>query len=391
MKTFYLLLFSLLFGQIFRIEPFSGIVLYLHDFIILIFLFKFVFRQKPDLPQIVNDPISRNILLFCGVGIFALIISPLKLSAKEILYAVLYPLRFLFYASLFWSLKDVFKNKKDFTLVDAGLILFGVLFGFFGVLQLLWYPDVRNISYLGWDPHYGRMVSTLLDANFTGIVYALFAILAYQFFGWNKDKNMRIFYLLSFVFLTVCLILTFSRSSYLAFVLGLGLHSFFFGNRKYYLIIVAVLLLAVFFVPKPKGEGGDLARSASVSARTVNFQRYLPLVLGSPITGFGFNSLKALNIKYGFLPKENIDFNHAGTGVDNSVLFVLLTSGFIGLFFYINMLRSVYRRVVKIEQKKALLSIFAAVFIHAMFQNTLFYAWIMILLWIISVRMERSI
>jgi O-antigen ligase len=81
--------------------------------------------------------------------------------------------------------------------------------------------------------------------------------------------------------------------------------------------------------------------------------------------------------------------SHADSGTDNSYLFILATTGIVGLIVYIGFLRSLFHMSWNVYKEKR--SIFAIVFIaslssvliDSLFINSLFYPFIIVWLWML--------
>ena len=233
--------------------------------------------------------------------------------------------------------------------------------------------------------------------NFKGLIQGFFISLALIFvlgffllFSHSTwfGKPVRLFG--SALFL-ICLLLTYSRSSYLAFVFGLGIYSFSTKNIKLFVIIASIFLLGIFLIPKPAGEGGNLARTASSLARFNNWGQSLKIWQDHPLMGIGFNSYRFAREKYGFMPPNRPEtslsgqgelVNHSLGGADNSFLLVLATTGVFGLAVFLNIWR---RAIITIHNnyKEIILASLGAIFIHSFFQNALFYPFILEWMWIL--------
>jgi O-antigen ligase len=297
---------------------------------------------------------------------------------------------------LYFSLRiEIEKNNINSTLLTLGILGLGIIFSLLGFFQLIYYPNIRNISYLGWDPHYGRLVSSFFDPNFAGIFLVLLFIFAVGVgFEKNVSKILKTCVLLSAIACFIALIFTFSRSSWISFIVGcIVLFSF---NKKYRLLFFIILLfiLSIILVSKPSGEGGKLNRQSTVTARLNNFDEFIKLSLEKPILGYGFNTLRYLKIKKSLIPKNEFYLNHAAGGVDNSLLFVLVTTGFFGLSAYLFLLFKIVKTALaKFNNNHASALILAsslAVLVHSFFQNTLFYPWVMLYMWMILARRELN-
>ncbi len=93
-----------------------------------------------------------------------------------------------------------------------GLYAVGVGLGLIGLIQFFMYPDLRNLMYLGWDPHYYRLFSTLLDPNYMGLLLVFTLLMGFGIF----TKKHSVWIIAGQLVTFVALLLTYSRSSFLA-------------------------------------------------------------------------------------------------------------------------------------------------------------------------------
>lgn len=238
------------------------------------------------------------------------------------------------------------------------LVLVGLVVALLGWVQYFTLPDLTALKFFGWDDHYFRLTSTFLDPAFTGIILSLAALLA-----------LRKKYIFSSIFLIASLGFTYSRASFLAFFVGV-IFLFFKKDKKFLSILIIFLALIIVLLPRsPGGEGVKLARTSSVKLKIENFAQSTKIISNSPLFGVGYNNIcKA---------KESLSFNiekqkNSCSGLDNSFLFILATAGALGLFTFIHTLSRLFRG------SELLTASLAAVFVHSLFTNTLFYPWILV-------------
>ena len=194
-------------------------------------------------------------------------------------------------------------------------------------------------------------------------------------------KRASLKYLLLFLIL-IGLSLTFSRSSYLSFMVALLLTAKL--NPKKYLIGVLLLVLII-LAPKPGGEGVDLTRVASVNARLESSQKSLNVLQPYQyITGQGlFNKIKP-----SYLSKDFVRADHALLE-DNFILLIFNSMGIVGLFLVAILLGKYLLVLYKKDQVKAISIL--AVLIHAMFNNSFFQPFIFIYLaWSLISKVDRQ-
>src|SRR3989304_8999963 len=101
----------------------------------------------------------RPVVWFVLAGLASLTLAAFRLPPVNVLFSSLYLLRFLAY-SLLLNIKI---DRKY-------LLFFSSAIAVFGLAQYILIPDTRFLAVLNWDDHYYRLLSTLLDPNFTGII-----------------------------------------------------------------------------------------------------------------------------------------------------------------------------------------------------------------------------
>ncbi len=381
---FYLFLFP--FGQLNRLPvEFLGseVNLYLTDIVatgaVSCWLgWKLVKRKKFVFPLL-----TKPIFLFSGLAFLSLIFSSPLLSGREVVVSGLYLIRWLVYAGFYFLISDLVNQPKKKKLRSKRLILnlligAGTILAIFGFLQYFFLPNTKFLKYLHWDPHYYRLIGTFLDPAFLGMILVLSLILL-VFKYWQEitrpKKSLPIYCLLPVLYLA--LILTHSRSSYLAYLVGMGVIAWKKKAVKFFLAVLLIFILTLSFLPQPEGEGGKLTRTYTIDARIRNWQQSLVIARDHFLLGVGFNTYRYAQRRYGFL-EEDWQFSHAGAGADSSFLFVLATTGIFGLSAYLWLWLKILKINAVVIQASAL-----ALLTHSLFSNSLFYPWIMAWLWIL--------
>jgi len=185
--------------------------------------------KKERMPQ---TPLARPILVFSSLALLSLFVNTPLLGSREILVSFLYFLRFVVYAGVFLAVFDFCrKDKMKKNLILNSLILVGTVSAVLALFQYFLIPDVRPLEYAFWDPHYYRAVGTFLDPTFLGIILVLTLVLT-SFKLWDKKDNWLF---VSGGLTYLALALTYSRASYLAFLVGAGLVAFFKKSAEIFL------------------------------------------------------------------------------------------------------------------------------------------------------------
>jgi len=418
----FLILATFPLGQLTRLPlGIPEVNIYLQDLLVgglvIIWLGRHFIRKT----SLTKPPLTKQILLFLSTAALSLIVNLPRLTFQEALVASFYLLRWLFYAGIYFVIFDI-SIYQYINILKWGLIWAGVGTAVFGLVQYFLYPDLGNLAYLGWDPHRYRIFGTFFDPGFLGMILVLTLILiidylvragGHEFFQ-PDDGALRsprqaggaprapiiskmskviarrplfaIYYLL-FISCYLALALTYSRSSYLAYLGGMGVIAWIKKSAKFFLVVILVGILTVLLLPRPPGsEGVRLEREESVWGRVRNWRQSLIITKDNPILGVGFNTYRYAQKQYGFLSEENWQKSHAGAGADSSLLFVLATTGILGFLAYIWLL---YHILIYNVRDAVVFPSTVALFVHSWFLNSLFYPWIMLWMWIlIGIRNE---
>lgn len=341
-------------GQLLQLSPFGGAIrLQLIDVLVGLLFLVLVF-SRPLYQKIIHDPLFRPLFSFILAATVSLIMASFRGDSNP--SAWLYLIRFIAFSSVYFAFRSRGINRFRCYLLLAAIAFIGI-----GLLQYFLLPDVRWLKNLGFDDHYFRLVGSLLDPNFSGLVLVIFTLFIISL-GQGRAK------LFSLLPLTA-LALTFSRASFLA--LALGLIYLIFAKKQFkFLLLIFILVLLLYLVPKPFGEGVNLWRTFSIHSRLDNQIGAWKLFLDNPLFGIGFNTLKVTSQS----PIPNLT-----SGVDNSFLFVLTTTGLVGFAAFVYFLFTCWRISRSPTVKASLIAIFA----HSFFNNSLFYSWILILFFLV--------
>lgn len=377
---------SLLFGQLTAIPLSRDVFVYFHDIVLVIMLGVYVVK-KPAFWAEQYSLVAKGIFIFILMGLISLLANSYRYTPNELLISSLYLVRWVLYAGLYFFVVDNDKYKQIWL---WGLYGYGLGLALIGNIQYVLYPDLRNLFYLGWDPHYYRLFSTLLDPNFTGLLLGLTLILGIYLF----PQRYRFFMYASQCIVGLSVLLTFSRSSYIALVVGVIL--WILLSKKWKLFVPLIFFsIVVVFTPRRSIEGWNLFRSVSTLARINNMQQSFGLFVQSPIIGYGFNAIKFLHLSP--MDNQTTAISRSGAGIDNSFLFLLTTTGIVGasgyLWLFYVMTKPLFA-LMKQEKMKSYARMYlislAMVLIHSMFTNSLFYPWVMMWVWILIALVPTS-
>lgn len=343
-----LLVFIFFFGQLARVNTglFEKSIPILDlGIVILSFINLFSFKAKNK----INFPLLFFLFYMITRSVFA---NPSLLSSA-------YLLRF---GSLILLLALPSKNlNKNRTPIRRLFLLVITANAIFGLIQYFLWPDFTFFSSQNWDPHLHRLVSTFFDPTFTALIYIFGLQITHQQQNLNKTIKWGL-YLLLFVSLT----LTYSRAGMAVFVFLVYLN-----NKKFTHLAVLVSLITILILPRPPGEGTKLERTSTIRARIVNYQQAISLSQKNPIFGIGYNNLPRIKSQLGLSQPQS----HSASAFDSSLLTILSTTGFIGLFLFLLGIKKHLKDTNPINRNLVFL-----VLLHSLSANSLLYPWILLII-----------
>lgn len=336
------LILSLGFGQLLRFD-FYGLPIYLHDVLVILILCLQIYKVR-------NFVIPAGLkLFFLGLAlgwIRALTLYPVS----ELAIPALYTLRLLAYLGLFLSLKNykIHLPKQIFLITGCVTLVIGFA-------QYLLLPDMRVFQYLGWDDHLNRLTLPHFDPTFTAVMLSL------SFLSLIPTRSS----ILHPIFSLLAILLTYSRSVWLSLAITFAT---IIKPKSYLLLLVPILLVAIYLLPKRFGEGTNLLRTYSISSRLNSDISYIQEYKWDLLIGRGLNTL--------ILDTEPTKYDDHATGPNSSYLYLLTTTGLLGLVGWGIFMYSLYAK----SCHKPMLIFF---FVSSLFNNVMFYPFA--LLWILLI------
>jgi O-antigen ligase len=345
---------------------------------------------------LVFDRPARRAIAFALVGALSAVLAVPRfgLTAAELGFSLAYLVRWLVYFALYVLAVNTLR-RADVPAVVRTLERVILVFAAFGIVQSAFLPGFAQLVYpeaelyIDWDPQGHRLVSTFLDPNFAGIfiVIGLLLAIARQSCGAAVGR-------LHLAVLAVAVVLTASRSSILAAIVGGAVVVGVAGlTRRMVRIGVALGVLLLAALPallEFARSYGKLSVDASAVSRVVSWLRALELLRDNPILGVGFNTYGFVQRAYGY---------EGGRGafafsLDGGLLFIAVMTGGVGLLIYLTVLhgiaaraRGVWRATWATPEERAVavaaVASIPAVVVHSLFVNSLLQPFILEALWIL--------
>ena len=326
------LLFPL--GQFARISFFNQqINIYPYEVLMAIALLLLVFKHKTT--PFRGNTTFKSMYFFLIILFLSFLFSFRSFDTYENSIGFLYLFRLAFYLFHFIYLAihlRKFKKERSHLFKEMSFLVFIIILSSW--LQYIFYPNLRNLLYQGWDPHLYRVFSSFFEPYLAGAVLGLCLFFVYFRMFTKKGEIYVKCFALGILFLL--LMLTFSRTVYVAIILSLVV--LFIKQKKYTFIgitISAFIILSI-FIPKPIGVGVQLFRTFSVGTRISNAFEGVQLWMKNPILGVGYNRIRYEKAGLGLTGKY--DVSHAAASYHSSFVTMLVAGGMLGFLGMLGML-----------------------------------------------------
>ncbi len=386
-----LILGALLLGQLVRIPFPGGASQFLpNDLLIPCFLL-FWLGRKLYLRhfRLVSTPLDLPLFLFLAIAFISLIWGSRNLLLRETVTASLYLIRFAEYALLFYAVLDLAQNQAWVKRNLKFLLVVALLLAGLGFLQYILIPDFSTLAAQGgWDPHIKRLFSTWLDPNFMGGFFVLILSFVIAFYLYSQNKKAKLVLLACAAVFLLALLLTYSRSAFLAFCVVLVFIGVFKSRRVLFFGLIILVLLTVFSERLQARLTGATSLDVTAQYRLSSWRNTLAIIRAHPFLGVGYNAFRYAQLSAGTLGPEA---SHSDFGSDSSFLTIMATTGILGFGAYLWLLGACFGlswrslRQGRSDIERALGLGFCAglggLLVHAQFTNSLLYPFFLEIIW----------
>lgn len=368
-------------GQIIRIPLSPAQAITLSDISIAITVICFLiysFFNKTKL--LIPKKIFFSFLIFTTLAFASTILALSTLSFIKILSSLLFLIRFVAYFSVALIAFNIIEKKEISNWLNSILSL-GLIFALLGFIQIVFLPDLSFLTIFGWDPHINRLASTVIDPNFTGVILVFFFTISTTLYLFKK----RYIYLALSLIFFIAIFLTFSRSSYLAFLTSIVVLGTIKSPRIIFLFLL-IFTTAILLIPKARTRvAGAFTLDETATARIESWQNAYTIFRKNWLFGIGFNTFRYIQETQGNFTFDSPQGNHSGSGTDSSLLLVALTTGILGLLSFVLFLFFILKSFAKNTRSKYIkttgVSSFIALLVHSQFVNSFFFPQVMIIIW----------
>ncbi|MDV4150392.1 O-antigen ligase family protein [Clostridium sp. AL.422] len=337
-------------------------------------------------------------IIFLGVSILLFIISMLiTINKSESLFIAIYGMRnyIIGYIVLLIFMLNKASEKDIYLFINRISTAF-VYLSIWGIFQAVFLGD-KFLLKLGYgvngvlsssyyiSGYFGRqrVVSTFASPNTFGLIAAMFAIFfVYKIYNDvknNKDSTRSIIY---FLIVFIALVLSYSRSAYVAFAIGFIIFVFIELNKKVKvvftisIIIVSILVVVLSFLLVDKIDNMFINHIF----RTITLRDTSALGhIDSTVYAIEVMKKYPFGVGVGMSGQKSLQFINNALHAENSYFIVGFDLGFLGLAIYIISLiilayiiiKICRSKIIKTSIDKLVLIMFVEIYVSYMFLPTI--------------------
>ncbi|MBU1019470.1 MAG: O-antigen ligase family protein [Patescibacteria group bacterium] len=388
-----LTIFAATLGELGRIPESLGPTYLINDLFVPILIVIWILKKITIDREFKVPPLMPAVTAWAIIAAFSLLLNTSWLETPQLKEGALYLVRFISYFFLYLIAYDeIRKNERNRKILLGGILSGALLIAIFGFIQLKLFPSFFELGMEeeGWDPHIGRLLSTWFDPNFVGGFLGFIVCLLFGLILKSKKKGI---YIILMPIILAALYLTYSRSAYLACLIGLLVIT---GIKSRKLLIAALFggAAAFFFLAQIQPRFMDLWETiqsmaglneyaklfnpdATSRLRLGSWNNAIAVIKEHFWFGSGYNTFKFAQWKLGLL--QDLEAHH-GAGSDSTLLTIFATTGLFGITAYLWFYLKAFLQSAK--QSPGIAGGLVALLAHSTFVNTLLFPHILIFFWI---------
>lgn len=236
--------------------------------------------------------ISVNFFLVCFIIFNALSLINSGPYFKKSLIALLF--KWGEYFMIFFAIEDTFHNQKRIRNAVFILLSIGLLISIDGLSQY----------FLGMEFLRHRNLMTIAQGNYAitaafnhyndfGAYITIILLMMLSLFISNKKWSYRLAYVPALVLIETCLLLTFSRGSWIGFILGLFLMLFVSRKYKELILICGIFIFTLIALPGTKTMTARLnfiLQAGGDADRLIVWKKAFSMIKENPFLGKGIGT-----------------------------------------------------------------------------------------------------
>jgi len=239
----------------------------------------------------------------------------------------------ILFLTLYISLENVV--ARDNFLIDEfirDMVIITVLVSVYGLLQ------VGGIDFVKWEVR-NSPLSTLGRRNFAAEYLVM--VIPYMYYLMIDKKKQWILYI-PLVLSVIHLIFTFTRASYIAFLIS-GVVFFVLAGKRVNVKVAVIVLLSFLVFSQPLFSGIKTFERGTVKSRMLIWNITLKMIKKNPIMGVGPGNFIITYPYYAKDSPERMIVAHRVSSVHNDYLEVCAEAGIVGFVLFLYLLFSVFK------------------------------------------------
>jgi O-antigen ligase len=287
---------------------------FIFEALVIIGLMFWAFKMisKEDI-KFTPSPLNLPVMGFIAICTLSLVWSDTFFtSLKELPHFLAGPL-------LYFIIVNNIRGEKQINRIISAVVIIGTVLGIYGIFQY------NNIDFPFWASSGGRNKVFGLFGNvgyFAGYIILPLSLAVSLFFT-SKNRNRKILLFIGILAMGTTLVVTFTRSSYLAFGISLLFmfllfllsrgRSFIKENEKtfIYLLIIIIIAVSLFIIPTPLSNPGTAISQIKgristpqltdtfTSGRRIAIWKFSGMMIKDhPILGLGIGTYKYNTFRY---------------------------------------------------------------------------------------------
>jgi O-antigen ligase len=242
-------------------------------------------------------------------------------------------------AALFWLLRTTAPNEAQLKRLVVALIFVALVQGSVGLMQNT--PGVSGVLPQAWmrkKLEAGRTTGTLVGVADFGVTLAISTLPVVHYVFHTRKRHIKTLGTVAALLACICLLLSFSRSTWLASAItGVLIYALYPRTRFYILIltlIVVLILSASLFVGVQAFASERLHNRGTVDTRIISNYAQLRMIWAKPLLGWGIRNLNRYQADF-VKPVGGVAVIDPGLSSHNTLLSMAVELGLLGLAAYL--------------------------------------------------------
>lgn len=330
-------------------------------FLISVFIFKIIYEGKIRVFKTsLWLPLLGMIFIIILSSIFS--IEPMRsLYGKYTRYGGLFSYLAIF--TVFFLTMNLIRDKRWIENFLKLFVFSSVVVSLYGIAQFFGLDPLKTSS----SVRFGRIFSTYGNPDFLAGILSLALVISVSFIFYEREKKNLLLFSGSSSIILLALIFTFTRSGWIASLVGMVFFLIFFKkatfkNRRRIIIALSLILLllvlffAFIFLPYKisfldKIKASILPQAGSISSRLYIWSAALGMIKSYPLTGTGLETFDLLYPKYVNPEFIRIDRGALSDHPHNELLYFGASLGSLGIILYLTLLVWAAVLLVKLYQR----------------------------------------